>query len=333
MISGRSGLPKFRQLVSASGRAPVHATLRAASATAATVPAYGSSQHQRGLQSTESASALRVGGAVLALDAHQRGVAARPDHGVALHELVVLAVEPAPSSRGSASRAARAAPRSSRPRARPRRDRASGARAGRRARAAGRSSSGESSRHRVDRDVDHRLAVPAHAHAAVAGARARPPPRRGPSARRSPAPRPRGPPAPRAACAPGSRRAAARRASCRASRCGTRSRSSSMPVPAWLAISKDEQVRPAAPMSWMPTMASPRHHLEAGLDQTLLGEGIADLHGRALGVALCVELGRREQAGAVDAVAAGLAADVDHRVADAGGAARGRCGPPRRRRG
>ena len=39
MISGFSGLPKLRQLVSASGRAPVHATLRAASATAATAPA------------------------------------------------------------------------------------------------------------------------------------------------------------------------------------------------------------------------------------------------------------------------------------------------------
>ena len=36
MISGFSGFPKFRQLVSASGRAPVQATLRAASATAAT---------------------------------------------------------------------------------------------------------------------------------------------------------------------------------------------------------------------------------------------------------------------------------------------------------
>jgi hypothetical protein len=60
MISGRSGLPKFRQFVSASGRAPVHATLRTASATAATVPAYGSSQHQRGLQSTESATAFSV---------------------------------------------------------------------------------------------------------------------------------------------------------------------------------------------------------------------------------------------------------------------------------
>ena len=29
-----------------------------------------------------------------------------------------------------------------------------------------------------------------------------------------------------------------------------------MPVPELLAISKEEQVRPAAPMSWMPTTAS-----------------------------------------------------------------------------
>ena len=38
-----------------------------------------------------------------------------------------------------------------------------------------------------------------------------------------------------------------------ASRCGTRSSSISMPVPARLPISEVEQVRPAAPMSWMPT--------------------------------------------------------------------------------
>ena len=54
-----------------------------------------------------------------------------------------------------------------------------------------------------------------------------------------------------------------------------------MPVPALLAISNDEQVRPAAPMSWMPTIASVAHQLEARLDQALLGEGIADLHRRA----------------------------------------------------
>ena len=76
---------------------------------------------------------------------------------------------------------------------------------------------------------------------------------------------------------------------------------------------------PAAPMSWMPTIASVRHRLEAGLDQTLLGEGIAHLHGRALGLAGLVELGGSQQAGAVDAVAPGLAPDVEHRVAEAGG--------------
>ena len=59
-----------------------------------------------------------------------------------------------------------------------------------------------------------------------------------------------------------------------------------------------------------------RHQLEARLDQQLLGEGVADLHGRALFRALVVELGRRHGR-AVDAVAPGLGADVDHRQADA----------------
>ena len=40
------------------------------------------------------------------------------------------------------------------------------------------------------------------------------------------------------------------------SRCGTRSRSSATPMPPLPAISKDEEVNPAAPMSWMATMAS-----------------------------------------------------------------------------
>ncbi len=52
------------------------------------------------------------------------------------------------------------------------------------------------------------------------------------------------------------------------------------------------------------------HQLQARLDQQLLGEGIADLHGRALLIAFVVELGRRH-GGAVDAVAARLRADVD----------------------
>ena len=84
-----------------------------------------------------------------------------------------------------------------------------------------------------------------------------------------------------------------------------------MPMPPLAAISTDEEVRPAAPMSWMATMASGRHQLEAGLEQQLLGEGIADLDGRALLLAVLVELGRGH-GGAVDAVAAGLGADIDH---------------------
>ena len=39
------------------------------------------------------------------------------------------------------------------------------------------------------------------------------------------------------------------------SRLGTRAMSISMPVPARAPISQVEQVRPAAPMSWMPTTA------------------------------------------------------------------------------
>ena len=71
-------------------------------------------------------------------------------------------------------------------------------------------------------------------------------------------------------------------------------------------------MRPAAPMSWMATTASVCHQLEAGLEQQLLGERIADLHGRALLLGLVVELGRGH-GGAVDAVAAGLGADIDDR--------------------
>ena len=58
MISGRSGLPKLRQLVTPIGVAPAQATLRAASATASIAPRFGSSSTKRPLQSTEIASAL-----------------------------------------------------------------------------------------------------------------------------------------------------------------------------------------------------------------------------------------------------------------------------------
>src|SRR5712672_1909600 len=57
MICGFSGLPKFRQLVAATGVAPVQETLRADSATACIAPSLGSSQHQRPLPSSAMASA------------------------------------------------------------------------------------------------------------------------------------------------------------------------------------------------------------------------------------------------------------------------------------
>src|SRR5262249_6842791 len=58
ITSGFSGLPKFRQLVAAIGRAPDVATLRAASATACIAPTLGLSWHQRPLPSVASARPL-----------------------------------------------------------------------------------------------------------------------------------------------------------------------------------------------------------------------------------------------------------------------------------
>ena len=101
-------------------------------------------------------------------------------------------------------------------------------------------------------------------------------------------------------------------ASCPSSRHGTLSRSSSMPRSPLAPISTAEQVRPAAPMSWMAMTAPVCHQLEAGFQQQLFGEGVADLHGRALLLDVVVEFGRRH-GGAVDAVAAGLGAEIDDR--------------------
>src|SRR5256886_16738317 len=56
ITSGFSGLPKLRQFVAAMGRAPLAATLRAASATACMAPTRGLSWHQRPLPSVERAS-------------------------------------------------------------------------------------------------------------------------------------------------------------------------------------------------------------------------------------------------------------------------------------
>ena len=61
-----------------------------------------------------------------------------------------------------------------------------------------------------------------------------------------------------------------------------------------------------------------RHDFEAGFQQQLFREGIADLHGRPLLGGIVVEFGRRHR-GAVNAVAAGLGAEIDDRHVHAGG--------------
>ncbi len=61
-----------------------------------------------------------------------------------------------------------------------------------------------------------------------------------------------------------------------------------------------------------------RHQFEAGFEQALFGEGVADLDGRALLLDVVAEFGR-SHGGAADAVAAGLGTEIDHRQADAFG--------------
>ena len=101
------------------------------------------------------------------------------------------------------------------------------------------------------------------------------------------------------------------------SRHGTLFMSSRMPAPPLLAISTEDEVRPGSAHVLDGDDGVGGHQLEAGLDQQLLGEGVADLHGRALLVAILVEVGAGHGR-AVDSVAAGLRADIDDRIADAG---------------
>ena len=60
------------------------------------------------------------------------------------------------------------------------------------------------------------------------------------------------------------------------------------------------------------------HQFEAGLDQQLLGKGVADLHRGPLGIRILAEIGARHGR-AVDSVAPGLGADIDDRIAHPGG--------------
>ena len=55
------------------------------------------------------------------------------------------------------------------------------------------------------------------------------------------------------------------------------------------------------------------HQFEAGFDQELFGERVADLHGRALLLGVVAEFGRGHRR-AVDAVAPGLGADIDDEI-------------------
>ena len=101
------------------------------------------------------------------------------------------------------------------------------------------------------------------------------------------------------------------------SRCGTSATSISTPAPPRDPISVVEQVKPGRAHVLDADERVGLHHLEAGLEQQLLHERIADLHRRPLLRRLLVELRRRHRR-AVDAVAAGLGADVVDGVADAG---------------
>ena len=99
------------------------------------------------------------------------------------------------------------------------------------------------------------------------------------------------------------------------SRCGTASRSSAMPTPPLPAISTEEEVSPAAPMSWMATIASvaisSRH---ASISSFSVNGSPTCTVGR-FASAIRAEL-RARHGGAMDAVPPGLAADIHHRVAD-----------------
>ena len=90
MISGRSGLPKFRLFVAPIGSPPAHATLRADSATASMAPAIR-------IQIAESAVAIDghgqpAGGALHADDAGRR---TRPGDGISADRVIVLPIGPA----------------------------------------------------------------------------------------------------------------------------------------------------------------------------------------------------------------------------------------------
>ena len=91
---GRSGLPKFRQSVMASGLAPTAVRLRQASATACLPPSNGSAPTVARGDVAGDREAL-----VGAVDADDAGIAAGPLHGVGHDHVVVLFPDPAARDR------------------------------------------------------------------------------------------------------------------------------------------------------------------------------------------------------------------------------------------
>ena len=104
ITSGCSGLPKLRQFTSASGRAPVHATLRAASSTTSRPPVRGSSSAEARLAVGRERERLRACPSRAA--PRRRRPDRRPCSGTAGGR---TGATPTSCRRSSASRAARAA--------------------------------------------------------------------------------------------------------------------------------------------------------------------------------------------------------------------------------
>ena len=89
------------------------------------------------------------------------------------------------------------------------------------------------------------------------------------------------------------------------------------------------EVSPAAPMSWMATMASVAISSRQASISSFSAKGSPTCTVGRFSSRIGGELGAGH-GGAVDAVAAGLGADIDHGIADAGGGAERRCRSLRR---
>ncbi len=101
------------------------------------------------------------------------------------------------------------------------------------------------------------------------------------------------------------------------SRTGTLSRSISKPRPPLDDISTEDEVRPAAPMSWIATIASVAISSRQASSSSFSVKGSPTCTVGRFSSEILVEL-RAGHGGAVDAVAPSLGADIDHRIAEAG---------------